>query len=216
MLSPFAGTGSAIEVFGEPGPGATVGSGTQASQAAQERVFRHQASKEFQPPMHTDARRYTERFQRAWAMRWGLRTRLAEVQQHAEVQTGRSVRIIQRLYCLEFDDDRSLDRNVDVVIADDNAAACDSGPLLLRHEQSCLPQFVGQRVLISLSRKPAPGVFKTRNAQPMMRSDSRFTSVSSVCIGVHRWLKLLAVFHPIQSSPRADHLLRQCFVTMTS
>jgi len=93
-----------------------------------------------------DARRYTQIY-RAASKSVGnaldIKAGLAEVEQQAEVQPGRrqivealrGVRVVQDLDRFQFDDDGSLDRQVDIMLPDGNVIICDSVPLLLRDGQ---------------------------------------------------------------------------------
>jgi hypothetical protein len=125
----------------------------------------------------------------------------AEVPQQAETQSGRleiiealhRMRVIERRF--QFDDERSLEQQVDIIRPDDHPIICNRDPMLLHDVQPKFAQLVHQRVLTDPFQKPnAKRIQPLKNAAKN-RSVTRLTSASSVCISVHPWLKTLAVRH---------------------
>ena len=77
---------------------------------------------------------------------------------------------VQRRHRLEFDDHSVFHQWVREIVADDLPAPGDRDGVLLEHGQSGAAKFDAQRILINLTRNPAPSPLDTSNAQPMILS----------------------------------------------
>jgi hypothetical protein len=130
-----------------------------------------------------------------------LQPRIAEIDQQAQPEAGCfqvvyalcAVDRIQRADSFQFDENGILDQHIGRVSTDHHAIIVDSHIVLLFDRQTAFAQFVRQGVLINFSRNPAPSVFETTNAHPMILPDSSMRAALSVFICVHLWFQSFAV-----------------------
>jgi hypothetical protein len=64
------------------------------------------------------------------------------------------MRIIERPDHFQFDNDRPLDQQIDIINPDDHPIVNNSDPMLLHDVQPTFPQLVHQRILANLLQKP--------------------------------------------------------------
>jgi hypothetical protein len=106
----------------------------------------------------------------------------AQATRLAVIDALRGVYAIQRLHCLQFNDDGVLDQHISGVLPDDDIVVPDRDPVLLCHTELCLTQLVSQGILVDLPEKSDPRRIHDSEREP---DDTLGYSVQGDFILVH-------------------------------